>query len=186
MAGWIKNRFLITFLLLTLFVGCMMWWSARSDREGPPINQGVLDLSRWQDHNRSMLNLDGEWEFYPNQLLKPGDVPRGTKTQNYIQVPGKWNGWTDANGVMMKGKDYGTYRIVVRNAPVGEMLAIAKNYARFSDKLYIDGALAGDSGQPAEIRERYTPRNVPYTAYFKTASGEFEILLQVANYDYKY
>lgn len=180
-----KDKFLIILVLATLFVGFIMTLSAEPNYGEPVVKQGVLDLRDWDSRKQPLFPLNGEWEFYPDQLLKPGDITGDSGTSRFIQVPGKWDNWTDGNGVSMKAKGYGTYRLVVKNAPQGEVLAVIKNYVRFADKLYINGTLVGNSGEPAATREEYTPRNVPYTAYFKNTSNEIEILLQAANYDYK-
>lgn len=180
-----KDKFVIILVLATLFVGFIMTLSAEPNHGEPVVKQGVLDLRDWDSREQPLFALDGEWEFYPEQLLKPGDITGDSGTSRFIQVPGKWDNWSDGNGVSMKAKGYGTYRLVVKNAPQGELLAVIKNYVRFADKLYINGTWVGNSGEPAATREEYTPRNVPYTAYFKNTSNEIEILLQAANYDYK-
>jgi signal transduction histidine kinase len=45
--------------------------------------------------------------------------------------------------------------------------------------------LAGQSGNPGTARGQYTPRNVPYAAYFQAQGNEIEVLLQASNFDYK-
>ncbi|WP_422659374.1 ATP-binding protein [Paenibacillus sp. EC2-1] len=180
-----KDKFVIILVLATLFVGFIMTLSAEPNYGEPVVKQGVLDLRDWDSREQPLFSLDGEWEFYPGQLLKPGDITGNSGTSRFIQVPGKWDNWSDGNGISMQAKGYGTYRLVVKNAPQGELLAVIKNYVRFADKLYINGTWVGSSGEPAATREEYTPRNVPYTAYFKNMSNEIEILLQSANYDYK-
>jgi len=181
-AGWAKDKFLLVLMTLTLLVGFAMWQSARPDRDAPSVERGVLDLADWDYGNNGSFALDGEWEFYPNRLLTPGET---AGNPDFIQVPGRWNGWKDGKGRAMAGDGYGTYRLTIRHAPEGQQLAINKNYARFADKLYIDGTLAGQSGEPGESRESYVPRNVPYAAYFQPQGSEIEVLLQVSNFDYK-
>ncbi|WP_239619263.1 hybrid sensor histidine kinase/response regulator [Cohnella mopanensis] len=182
MATLVKDKFLIVLFLLTVFVGSAMWLIAKPDQAAPSVNQGVLNLSDWDYRNHGSIALDGVWEFYPNQLLTPSETK---ENKSYIRVPGKWDGLKDYAGQAMEGKGYGTYRLVIRNAPEGQLLAITKHYVRFADKLYVDGALVGQSGQTATTQEQYTPRNVPYVAYFQAKGNEVEILLQASNFDYK-
>ncbi|QJD84547.1 hybrid sensor histidine kinase/response regulator [Cohnella herbarum] len=182
MAKGARDNFLIGLLLLTVFVGLAMWFTAQPDKAVPSVDKGELDLEDWDYRNHGIFGLDGEWEFYPNQLLMPGET---SDNKGYIAVPGKWDGWQDRDGRAMSGMGYGTYRLVIQNAPEGQMLAISKNYVRFSDKLYIGGVEGGQSGQPGVSRAQYTPRNVPYVAYFPSQGNEIEILLQTANFDFK-
>lgn len=182
MAKVARDNFLIGLLLLTVFVGLAMWFTAKPDKAVPSVKKGELDLKDWDYRNHGIFGLDGQWEFYPNQLLMPGET---SDNKGYIAVPGKWDGWQDRDGRAMSGKGYGTYRLVVKNAPEGQMLAISKNYVRFADKLYIGGVEGGQSGQTGISKEQYTPRNVPYVAYFPSQGNEIEILLQASNFDFK-
>lgn len=162
-----------------------MWLLTRTDHEVPVVKQGVLDLSDWNAQKDSILKLDGEWEFYPNQLLTPDTSAQVMSDYPYIHVPGKWDGWKDNQDTAMQGKGYGTYRMTIRNAPFDIWLAIAKQYVRFADKLFIDQVLVGESGQAHTSKKTYTPRNVPYTAYFQVQTKDVEVLLQVSNFDYR-
>ncbi|MCR8643608.1 histidine kinase [Paenibacillus sp. N1-5-1-14] len=179
-----KDKFIVGLFLLTLLAGLAMWYAARLDPSLPRVNKGILDLSQWQPTKDPILPLDGEWEFYPRQLLTTGYGQPSAKEGQWIEVPGSWNNWKDAQGLVMDGRDYGTYRLLIKNAPLDQMLSISKNYVRFADKLVVDGITMGESGHVAESREDYEPRNVPYTVYFHTDSKQIEILLQTSNYDY--
>src|SRR5690606_15241506 len=46
----------------------------------PRATAGHLDLSQW-DFDKSPVFLDGEWEFYWNQLLDSQDFAKGTGSQ---------------------------------------------------------------------------------------------------------
>ncbi|MCD9025804.1 histidine kinase [Cohnella silvisoli] len=181
----LKDKFLIGILALTAIVGIMMGLSAMPGKNAPAVNKGVLDLSGWNPGESGNISLDGQWEFFPNQLLVPGESGGLLTKRQYLLVPGKWDGQPDGKGGTMKGHGYGTYRLLIRNAPADRMLALSKHYARFSDKLYVDRALAGESGKTGTTREQYVPRNEPYTVFFRAGSDEVEVLLQVANFDYK-
>ena len=99
-----KDKFLIGLFLLTVCIASAMFYLMKSDRNGLSVSQGILDLSGWDYRNHDVLTLNGEWEFYANRLLVPGS-PLGTeKDRSFIQVPGKWDGWQDGKGSMMKGK----------------------------------------------------------------------------------
>ncbi|MFD0589674.1 histidine kinase [Paenibacillus sp. GCM10027627] len=179
-----KNAFSIGMIAVTCIWIVMIIFHFNKDKDIPVIEQGMLDLSGWDEREHDIFSLDGEWAFYPDQLLAPGDLAEQAENPLYVHVPGNWDGLKKKDGSTMQGKGYGTYRLVIRNAPTDVTLAIAKQYVRFSDRLYINGDLYGESGKPGETRESYEPRNSPYTSYFRTSSGDIDIVLQAANFDY--
>ncbi|RXZ78974.1 response regulator [Paenibacillaceae bacterium] len=185
MKNILRDKFLIALLLLTILIGFGVWISEKAEQNIPSANGGIFDLDGWDFEESGILALDGEWEFYPNQLLTPDSIDGQRSKAYFIQVPGKWNGMQYDEGQQMQGKGYGTYRLLVKHAPAEGLLAISKNYVRFADRLYVNGQLLGESGQPGQSKESYQPRNVPYTVYFQNTSDEVEILLQVANFDFR-
>ncbi|MFF2093340.1 histidine kinase [Paenibacillus sp. NPDC058174] len=180
-----RDKFILWILLLTATVALVIWMSSQANKNAPVAVQGYLDLSAWNFDEHAIVPLNGEWEFYPNQLLIPGDILSAANKKRYMMVPGKWEKTQTDSGISMRGMGFGTYRLLIGIETTEQQLAVAKNYIRFADKLYIDGVLMGESGQTGESRDRYSPRNVPYTVYFHTNRNEIEILLQVSNFDYK-
>lgn len=86
----------------------------------PVAQKGVLALRSWNFERNGSINLNGEWEFYWEQLLAPVDftetatdivAPRLTGT---IRVPGSW--W----GYPLKNKKTNPHRI--RDLPVGSVI----------------------------------------------------------------
>lgn len=92
--------------------------------------QGVLDLSVWNPEQDERIKLDGEWEFYWEQLLPDESVTSHqagpTKAPDtYATVPGSWNR-LKVDGERLPTHGFATYRLVLRNAPVEGTLAIKK------------------------------------------------------------
>lgn len=59
----------------------------------PIARQGVMDLYHFDINKKGKLALDGEWEFYYNQLFYPADFKNRTslKPDAFAIVPGYWN-----------------------------------------------------------------------------------------------
>ncbi|WP_241674829.1 histidine kinase [Paenibacillus luteus] len=180
-----KDPFATWLLLITLAGALFIAWQIGQHKEAPAIENGILDLAGWDWEANRIFPLDGEWSFFPNQLLTPEDTKHEAAALPTIPVPGNWDGWHGGSDIKMQGHGYGTYRLLLRNVPTNQTLAIGKPYVRFADKLYVDGQFLGSSGQTGITKQDYEPRNVPYTAYFRPLSSEVEILLQVANYDFR-
>ncbi|WP_419889703.1 histidine kinase [Paenibacillus xylanexedens] len=179
------DRFLLGIGCITLLLALVVAWQITDGHEKPMARQGILDMAGVEWTNQSVIPLDGEWEFYPEQLLSPQQIKLDHSQPVMIQVPGNWDDKRISRGYPMNGKSYGTYRLIVRNVPQGELLAIAKRYVRFSDAMYVDGKLMSRSGQPGTSAASYVPRNEPYTIYFHPERTEIEVVLQVANFDFR-
>ncbi|KRE71450.1 histidine kinase [Paenibacillus sp. Soil750] len=166
---------------ILLFIGIYSQMIPSQNKQ--TAKQGVLDLSKEDFHKLGVVSLDGEWEFYQGQLLTPADFQSGTRRDvSYIDVPGLWKGKTIEGGVSNKG--YGTYRLLVRVDNTDDIYGMKLRSIRMSHRLYVDGKLEGGSGLPAINKETNMPGNTPYSTFFHVNSQEFEILLQVANYEY--
>jgi len=174
------DRFLIGLAVGVLLLSAAMFWMNRSVREGPQAVNGTLDLSAWNFRSDGTVTLNGEWEFYPNQLLTPADFSAGKQPpdKRYIRVPGVWN------GKGMKGYGYATYRLSIRIQPTDLALAVHKQVIRFADKMYVNGKELGSSGVPGPARGSYKPGNFPYTVSLVVPDDRVEIIVQAANYEY--
>ncbi|MFJ2044923.1 histidine kinase [Paenibacillus taichungensis] len=170
---------------MTMLLALVVVLQIGGGRETPVAKQGTLELADFSWTSHTIIPLDGEWEFYPEQLLSPQQIHLTRIKPIIMQVPGNWDEAVINQGYPMSGKGYGTYRLIVRNVPQGEQLAIAKRYVRFADAMYLDGQLMSRSGLPGTSAGSYKPRNEPYTIYFHTEQAELEIVLQVANFDFR-
>ncbi|WP_167434679.1 MULTISPECIES: histidine kinase [Paenibacillus] len=170
---------------MTMLLALVVVLQIGGGRETPVAKKGTLELADFSWTSHTIIPLDGEWEFYPEQLLSPQQIHLTHIKPIMMQVPGNWDEAVINQGYPMSGKGYGTYRLIVRNVPQGEQLAIAKRYVRFADAMYLDGQLMSRSGLPGTSAGSYKPRNEPYTIYFHTEQAELEIVLQVANFDFR-
>lgn len=174
----------IGFLFVLSFLAAL-WIDvvAPMNRHMQTARQGVLDLTGSGFPGQDPINLDGEWEFYEGELLKPADfqspVPRKA---SYLTVPGTWKGKSEDKGVSRRG--FGTYRLQVLTDPVDEIYGIKVSSIRMSHELYINGKRMGGSGAPAAVKELHSPGNTPYTTFFHAGSGQIDIVIQVSNFMY--
>ena len=101
------TAFFLVIILLSLVSGCS---SARSTKQLGAI-EGKVDLTEGQTASQG-IKLDGEWEFYWNELLTPEDFREaGKKKTHYIDVPGSWNAYITEDGEV-SGNGYATYRLL--------------------------------------------------------------------------
>lgn len=137
-------------------------------------SQGVLDLRDWSmDKN---LQLDGEWEFYPMEILRPGDsIP---ETKNIIKVP---SNWSDNMGNSSDG--FATYRLIIK-VPEDTIYALKIKSLRLAGEVYVNGDLLSKTGKVAETIEDFLPASFYQFIPVKSVEGEIELLIPVSSFGF--
>ncbi|GAE31835.1 ATP-binding response regulator [Alkalihalobacillus hemicellulosilyticus] len=173
-----KRIILIVTIFVIVITGFRLGWiHLHAKPEHPPIEAGVLDLRGWDELSDYAIELDGEWEFYPNERLVTLDEQHEAE---YVQVPGDW---TDTAG-MESSFGYGTYRLVIHvDDDLNETFGFRVHSIYSSSTFYVNGELIGQAGQPSEEKSSYKPLNNPYSAYVEIDGGnELEVMIEVANF----
>lgn len=159
-------------LLLSTF-----YWTEIPNESSPKAVQGKLKLTDWDFPGGRIALLNGEWLFYPGQLLEPGEL--STEKAYRIQVPG---GWERCRGdYSQPARGCGTYRLIVELPELQEPYSLKIKNIWMAHKLYINGREVRGSGTPTVGPEDFQPENMPYLVSFE-AAGEVEIVIQVSNH----
>ena len=187
----LKNKRLIIVLLflsgIFLFVLCIYRYDPALDQ--PLARQGYLDLSDWNFDKQGNIRLDGEWEFYWDTLMEPSDFMSYeqisvSKSDSFMKVPSSWNSAPKENQYQAMG--VATYRLKVKLKPDQIMYGIKTMSIRMANRIYVNGKEIGKSGTPGtSAKDSYVMANVPYVSYFYAENNELEIIIQVADFDYK-
>lgn len=173
----------IAAVFLILF-GARLIWTVQSEAGEPRAEAGMLDLTRWEG-SKGVLALRGEWSFYPGVLLDPGQMRPDEAHTKYVNVPGKWDQAVGDDNPTAFG--VGTYRLLIRLPEKDqrtEEYGLRVQRIRTAHKLFVDGSLLGEQGEPGTDRARTSPGIVPYTASFAPVGDQVELLIQVANFHY--
>ncbi len=152
--------------------------------------KGYIDLSNLDFNKKGVVRLDGDWEFYWNQLLYPKDFERNNnvsikpKLSGYYPVPSNWNTYK-VNGRLLPSKGYATYRIRVQVKEINKALyGIKTTRIRESNRIFINGIEVGHSGVPGKSYEETIPKILPETDLTEISGDTVEIIIQVANFRY--
>ncbi|MEN6350080.1 MAG: ATP-binding protein [Syntrophomonas sp.] len=171
--------FMAAFLL---FSGNLKLFNNRTEK--PALQQGTLDLAGWNPKQNGLINLSGDWDFYWQKLLGYDDLnDNNTKPDLPAEVPRVWNTYK-INGQNLPGFGYATYRLEIKNAPAGQELAIRMSTVSTAYNLYINDRLIAANGQVGTDQEHFRPEYRPVTVTFIPPSGDFDIILQIANFSY--
>ncbi|MBP7280947.1 MAG: hypothetical protein KBA66_05190 [Leptospiraceae bacterium] len=182
--------------LIFLFLGFCK--SEKPQKNIPKAVKGILDLSQWDFEKDGVINLDGEWEFYWNELvIADGLQPIGNNDNTkYIPVPSQWQN----EGYPAYG--YATYRLqILLPVVVGTgrdlslqrqiPMSIAMTNAATAYAMYINGKLASVNGKVGKSKEESEPflqyRTFSIDSFLNNEvnpppSREIEIIIQVSNY----
>lgn len=124
-----------------------------------------------------IIELNGEWEFYPNKLLTPSEISNSDISPTFINVPQVWGDYVDSTNEL----EVGTYRVYLK-VPKEEDYALRINSIHYGNKVYINGKEAGGVGNPSTNASNYSFIGKKFNAYGKSINGEIEIVIQVANH----
>lgn len=140
------------------------------------IKKGYIDLSQWNPEHNGNIHLNGQWEFYWNQLIVHGDFNNtDAHLTGYYEVPGFWIKYP---GLDLPSRGYATYRLTAKTNNTGEALSILlpEIYTEFS--LWINGKLIENNGSFRKETPVYMHPDV-YTTIIDR--DETEIVLQIKN-----
>ncbi|MCL1824149.1 MAG: ATP-binding protein [Oscillospiraceae bacterium] len=135
------------------------------------------------DYGNRIFALNGEWEYYPNELLEPSDFIINDYAPHHVTFPHYWK--NDAEN-FPDGKGYATYRMMIEtpDATISDA-GIFSEFQYGAYRIYLNGVIVAVGGNVAENKDDY------YFAYNGSAgfsnpkvTGQDEIIVQVQSYDH--
>ena len=142
----------------------------------PRAIRGVLDLSKYNFQNSKPVTLDGEWQFYWNQLIPPGEAAR--QMPELVTMPHLWN--EDPN---LDSYGYATYRLKVMVPASYPHLALTIPDMYTSYSLYIDDKLISGNGIVGTSHETSVPKWLPVTVPLEPFNTQtIDITLHISNF----
>jgi len=146
--------------------------------------RGVLDLTAWQPRIGGNFRLDGEWRYYPRQLLAPGDLELAGTPPGYQRVPEPWDDRATEPGDP-RGHGFATYALTVRLPPDVPLLALRLPTIATAFQLFADGFPVASAGLVGETADRADPAFRPQVHYLApTVDRTLDLIVQVSNFHY--
>ncbi|REK56564.1 MAG: hypothetical protein C6W55_07390 [Thermobacillus sp.] len=162
----------VTLVIVAATYGFYFALFSPGGEETPKAENGLLDLTGWRFADAGAVPLDGEWAFYPGELLAP-DEPGSDPAPERIEVPGSWSGKMPTFG-------QATYRLRVRVDDGGSVYGLKTSSIQMAGRIIVNGEVIGGSGHPEGLRSADAV-NRPFVAWFTLQPGWNEIVVQVAN-----
>lgn len=174
---------LFFFLFILLFTGCM--YNVKDIANVPAAVNGIIDFSDVDLDKSGIISLDGEWEFYWNELLTPDDFKNNTPPKTgLIEIPGLWNDYI-VNGEALPSDGFATFRLIISNPDRNKIIALRITDINTAYKLWIDDNLAAETGVVGTSKKEMTPLYIPKLITFKPGGKNIEIIIQISNYYHK-
>lgn len=142
------------------------------------VEKGNIDL-KGSLCDDNVIFLSGDWEFYSDVLLKPGE--KQENTVSYLKVPGSWSE-NDAFPIF----GIGTYRLHVDGLQPNRIYGFYIINPSTAYHLIINGQSVMKKGVVSGDLQEYQPETVPDIALFYSHTSSLEVIIHMANYTRNY
>lgn len=134
----------------------------------------------------TMLNLQGEWEFYHHLLLQPRDFVKERDDVQFVQVPRSWRSQSTENNII-DAIGYGTYRYIltIPKQDIGAQKALSLYYVGSAYRIWIDGKEYPGLGVVGTSASSETPKLQRHIIPFQPIHEQVEIVIQVSNHSFR-
>lgn len=173
------NRNYLTYLIIFLLFS--IGTSAQTDTPVFVAQEGLKDARKFDFENNRLLYLNGEWEFYPNEFLMPGEASQSKP--EFIQVPELWS----KSGIdeIESGQGYGTYRLKVKIPDTEKVLSLRIKRIETAYKLFFNDSLVAQAGKPGDSRKTTAPAKENKFIYLPADGRDFVLTLHVSNFHHR-
>ncbi|MFV8819375.1 diguanylate cyclase [Haliea sp. E17] len=173
------DRFGYIWLLLIFAVTVTLYPFFASVNLPPEARDGVLNLNSWNAGSEGPVQLSGNWEFYWNELLEPGQFEN--RQPRLVPVPGYW---TDYPGGHPPG-GFATFRLRVKLSAGHGPLALYSPGEGSAYAIWVNGTFLGGVGEVGTSAETTTPARFRRTFFLPAVGGDMELVVQIANFHHR-
>ncbi|OMF25789.1 hypothetical protein BK133_20925 [Paenibacillus sp. FSL H8-0548] len=185
------TRTILLHIAAAVVIGLVAGFAVVSAPDAPKFQseEGILNLKQLHVSNQP-VKLQGEWEFYWQELLSPKDIQiRSTRDGNndrWINIPSSWLGYR-LDGQQLNGTGFATFRVVIELSEQdrNERLALRLPTIFHSYKLWVNGELLAEVGVVGQDESGVTPHLSSKLVFFQPENNSVELVMQVANFHHK-
>lgn len=183
----VKRTLLFSLLFLIILTGgrlSFLKWQQID--EIPAVDEGVLDLSNIRFPFEQVMNINGEWKFFPNELVHPSNVDKLHSNNSFISLPSKWNRINRPNE---EAVTFGTYytKIILPKTVHDDTNSIFSFYLQdiyTAVDVFVNGNNIGHIGQVSNTKKDHVSNITPTSMDFTTKDYELDLVIHVSNLDF--
>ncbi|EKO40227.1 MAG: signal transduction histidine kinase [Solidesulfovibrio magneticus str. Maddingley MBC34] len=153
----------------------------------PVAERGVLDLSEWDVARDGPIALNGQWEFYWDQLLAPDAFKSDIappQPSGFMNLPGTWKD-QELEGKALPGQGQATFRLRLLPGPENLQLALRLISIHAAYRLWANGKLVAQSGELGRSSATETPHRSLVLARVASQGKPIDLVLQVSNHAFR-
>jgi signal transduction histidine kinase len=172
-----RNMMIILLCSLIILAGGLVYAQTEQVHS---VQNGAVDLSSLV---QPIYSLEGEWEFYRNQLLTSEQIQQSAYKPDLIQITVPWKKQHAVNPLLDQ-THYGTYKLRMKLAPteVGQERALYISDIASAYFVWIDGTSRGGIGKVGMSLEAEEPKSRAELIFFEPKSEEVTIIIQASNF----
>lgn len=180
-----KRNIVTIFLIISILIISiitLLLLNQPTTKEVPQCVDGVLDLSEWSFEKDGIVQLDGNWSFYFNQLLSHEDFINGVEKQPVaIQLPSTTKSM-EAMKPFKENEFYGTLRLVIKLPKNTQTYGLMSDIVLTSYRLYINGMYYDEVGTVGtkEVESKAYYKKI--VSYFQPSSNEVELIYHTSDF----
>jgi len=181
----IENKYRITLavilILMTGFLTFLAYNFEYRDVKEYQLENGVVDLGNFVSSFGQVAFLTGEAHYYDREFLRLQDIKSGEYDYSIRNIGEKVTYKNDADFV----KGYGTYyfKVKLKSNSKGHGLIMPEIATAY--KLFIDGKEVFEMGTVGRNETEHIAKFKTDTVSFKTYGDEFDVVIQISNFDYR-
>jgi len=182
--AFIKNKGPILYMAVFLIfcVGSISWLV---NMESQYVSKGEWNLVEADFDPEKAYPLNGEWEFYWDKLLEPGDFANKTlpAMDGYMKVPGSWSD-RQAGAKVFPAHGLATYKMHITIPSQIKDPAIKIKRVSRSVSVYANDQFIAEVGKVSADMEVYEAGYAILIEDLPKDIGEIDLILQIADFDY--
>lgn len=170
--------YVILTMILSLSVFGRLLWENKFGSVSRDAKGGVIEFTT-NDLENQIYAINGEWSFYPNQLLTLEDM-KVFSNSSYTVVPKNWSKYFDGSAI-----GYGTYHLQLSVPKYKKRYALHWVSIHSASKVFINNELLYETGEVGTSAKESAPKNIPKTVLFSKDEGQetIDLIIQVSNFN---
>lgn len=168
----VKKIFILLFMII--FIILIFSFDGKQNSE-IRANAGFLNLADWNFSQNGCVKLQGQWDLYYGELLRPKDV-KAQRVNKFYNIPGKLS-----DQVHGKTQGYMTLHLKV-NVPKDEVYGICFDSLFSSSDIWVNGVHLDGNGKVGKDDDSTKAIYRPEYVFFPSINRKVDIVIHTSTF----